>query len=72
MCANVALKPEVRRIENRIAVARTRFNEVVQPYNIYIKKFPAVLLAGMYGFTPKGYFEAAEGSEKAPTVDFGK
>jgi LemA protein len=66
------LQAQLEGTENRIAVARTRFNEVVQPYNVYIKKFPAVLLAGMYGFTPKGYFEAAEGSEKAPTVDFNK
>lgn len=58
--------------ENRIAVARTRFNEVVQPYNLYIKSFPANTLAGMYGFTPKGYFEADKGSEKVPTVDFSK
>lgn len=65
------LQAQLEGTENRIAVARTRFNEVVQPYNVYIKRFPAVLLAGMYGFTPKGYFEAAEGSEKAPTVDFG-
>jgi len=66
------LQAQLEGTENRIAVARTRFNEVVQPYNVYIKKFPAVLLAGMYGFTPKGYFEAAQGSENAPTVDFGK
>src|SRR5690349_14887994 len=66
------LQAQLEGTENRIAVARTRFNEVVQPYNVYIKKFPAVMLAGMYGFTPKGYFEAAEGSEKAPTVDFNK
>ena len=65
------LQAQLEGTENRIAVARTRFNEVVQPYNVYIKRFPAVLLAGMYGFTPKGYFEAAQGSENAPKVDFG-
>jgi LemA protein len=56
--------------ENRIAVARNRFNEVVQPYNEYIRRFPTNMLAGMYGFTPKGYFEAAQGTENAPTVQF--
>ncbi len=66
------LQAQLEGTENRITVARTRFNEVVQPYNVYIKRFPNNMLAGMYGFAPKGYFEAAEGSEKAPTVDFGK
>ncbi|HEY9047836.1 MAG TPA: LemA family protein [Ohtaekwangia sp.] len=65
------LQAQLEGTENRIAVARNRFNEVVQPYNVYIKRFPNNALAGMYGFTPKGYFEAAPGSEKAPTVDFG-
>lgn len=66
------LQAQLEGTENRIAVARTRFNEVVQPYNVYIKRFPSNMLANMYGFQAKGYFEAAEGSEKAPTVDFGK
>ena len=64
------LQAQLEGTENRIAVARNRFNEVVQPYNVYIKRFPNNLLAGMYGFTPKGYFEAAQGSETAPTVQF--
>jgi LemA protein len=66
------LQAQLEGTENRIAVARTRFNEVVQPYNVYIKKFPNNMLAGWYGFSPKGYFEAAKGSENAPTVDFSK
>jgi LemA protein len=64
------LQAQLEGTENRIAVARNRFNEVVQPYNVYIRRFPNNLLAGMYGFTPKGYFEAAQGSENAPTVQF--
>jgi LemA protein len=64
------LQAQLEGTENRIAVARNRFNEVVQPYNVYIKRFPNNMLAGMYGFTPKGYFEAAQGSENAPTVQF--
>lgn len=64
------LQAQLEGTENRIAVARNRFNEVVQPYNVYIKRFPTNMLAGLYGFTPKGYFEAAKGSENAPTVQF--
>lgn len=66
------LQAQLEGTENRIAVARNRFNEVVQPYNVYIKRFPNNMLAGMYGFQPKGYFEAAKGAENAPTVDFSK
>src|SRR5687767_14768783 len=50
------LQAQLEGTENRIAVARNRFNEVVQPYNEYIRRFPTNMLAGMYGFTPKGYF----------------
>ncbi|HMG93567.1 MAG TPA: LemA family protein, partial [Chryseolinea sp.] len=64
------LQAQLEGTENRIAVARNRFNEVVQPYNVFIKRFPNNLLAGFYGFTPKGYFEAAQGAENAPTVQF--
>jgi len=66
------LQAQLEGTENRIAVARNRFNEVVKPYNVYIKKFPNNMLAGWYGFGEKGYFKAAEGAQNAPTVDFGK
>jgi LemA protein len=56
--------------ENRIAVERRKFNEAVQAYNTYIRSFPNVIFAGWFGFTPKGYFTAAPGSEKAPEVKF--
>lgn len=64
------LQAQLEGTENRITVARNRFNEVVQPYNVYIKKFPSNMIANMFGFTAKGYFEAAAGSEKAPEVKF--
>lgn len=64
------LMAQLEGTENRITVARTRFNEVVQPYNVYIKRFPSNLIASMFGFTEKGYFEADPGSEKAPQVKF--
>ena len=66
------LQAQLEGTENRIAVARTRFNEIVLDYNSYIKQFPSNLMAGMYGFTEKGYFKSEAGTEKAPTVDFSK
>jgi LemA protein len=56
--------------ENRIAVERQRFNEVVQSFNSAIKVFPANLLAGMYGFKEKAFFAADKGANKAPEVKF--
>ncbi len=57
-------------MENRIAVERRKYNEVVRDFNVRIKRFPANLLAGMLGFKEKGYFKSAEGTENAPDVDF--
>ncbi len=56
--------------ENRISVERRKFNEVAQSFNIYIKRFPQNFIAGMFGFTARPYFEAMEGTEKAPEVKF--
>lgn len=57
--------------ENRITKARQDFNETVKLYNARIKKFPAVVFAGWFGFESKGYFEAVnEGTENAPEVSF--
>lgn len=56
--------------ENRISVERRKFNEVAQSYNAYIKRFPQNILAGMFGFTVKPYFESMEGAERAPEVKF--
>jgi LemA protein len=64
------LQIELEGTENRISVERRKFNEVAQSYNTYIKRFPQNFIAGMSGFQPKPYFEAAEGSEKAPAVKF--
>jgi LemA protein len=66
----IKLQDQLEGTENRIAVERRRFNEVTQEYNTYIRKFPQTILAGMYGFEKKGYFEADEGAEKAPEVSF--
>lgn len=68
------LQDELASTENQILTARTRFNEAIKPYNNHVKVFPNSILAGWFGFEGKPYFQAEEGSEKAPDVnfDFGK
>ncbi len=58
--------------ENRINRARDVFNEKVQNYNIAIRKFPGNIFASMFGFFPKGSFEADAGAQNAPKIDFKK
>lgn len=55
-------------MENRISTARTRFNDITQDYNTYIRRFPRNIWAGMFGFEKKGYFEAQAGAENAPDI----
>ncbi|MFZ6001080.1 MAG: LemA family protein [Bacteroidota bacterium] len=64
------LQAQLEGTENRINVSRNRFNETVREYNSSIKRFPNNLIAGIGGFTAKGFFEAQEGAEKAPEVKF--
>jgi LemA protein len=64
------LQVELEGTENRISVERRKFNEVGLSYNTYIRRFPQNLLAGMFGFTAKPYFDAQEGADKAPEVKF--
>ena len=64
------LQAQLEGTENRIAVERRKFNEDVKSYNAYIRSFPKNFIAGMFGFTPKPYFEATAGAEKAPEVKF--
>ena len=61
---------ELAGTENRIAVARTDYNDVVRQYNSMLVRFPKNLVAAMFGFEKGAYFEAQEGAEDAPTVDF--
>ncbi|MDI6893703.1 MAG: LemA family protein [Bacillota bacterium] len=63
---------ELAGTENRINVARMRYNEAVKQYNRIIRTFPTVLLAGALGFDQRPYFQAQEGAETAPRVNFGK
>lgn len=64
------LQSQLEGTENRISVARTRYNESVQEYNTYIRKFPNNIFAGMFGFERKAPFQAEAGAENAPDVDF--
>lgn len=64
------LQDQLEGTENRIAVERRKFNDVARNYNSYIRQFPRNILAGMFGFTPKPYFEANAGAENAPKVEF--
>jgi LemA protein len=64
------LQSQLEGTENRIAVERGRFNEMVQAYNKYVRSFPNNIFAGMFGFAQKGYFQAVAGSDKAPEVKF--
>lgn len=64
------LQSQLEGTENRISVERRKFNEATREYNTYIGLFPQSMLAGMYGFDKKGYFEAEAGAEDAPEVKF--
>lgn len=64
------LQAQLEGTENRISVERRNFNDVVGDYNTYIRKFPQNIMAGIFGFEKRAYFEAEAGSEKAPKVEF--
>ena len=64
------LQAQLEGTENRINVARKNFNDAAKAYNTTIRRFPKNILAGMFGFDKRAYFEAAEGAEQAPQVQF--
>ena len=64
------LQAQLEGTENRISVERRNFNEIVGDYNTYIRKFPQNIVASIFGFEKRAYFEAEAGSEKAPKVEF--
>jgi len=66
----IRLQDELAGTENRIAVERKRFTEAVQAYNRYVRRFPQVLFAGMFGFEKKAYFEAEKSAQQVPKVKF--
>lgn len=63
------LQKQLEGTENRIATERNKFNEDVNAYNTFIRTFPQNLMAGMFGFIPKAYFEADNEASKAPDVN---
>ncbi len=66
----LTLQAQLEGTENRISVERRKYNEAVQEYNSAIRRFPTVIYAGWFDFRPKPYFEAKQGADVAPTVEF--
>lgn len=64
------LQAQLEGTENRIATERMKFNEAAKTYNTMVRSFPKNILASIFNFEKKGYFQAAEGSETAPVVEF--
>lgn len=64
------LQAQLEGTENRITTERMKFNETAKSYNTMIRQFPKNILASMFNFEKKGYFEAQKGSETAPKVEF--
>ena len=64
------LQAQLEGTENRISVERRNFNEIARTYNSAIRAFPRSIIAGMFGFEKRPYFEAEEGANKAPEVKF--
>lgn len=64
------LQVQLESTENRISVERRKFNEAVRTYNTSIRRFPLNLMAGIFGFEKKAYFEAEEGTDEVPEVKF--
>ena len=65
-----ALQAQLEGTENRISVERRKFNETAKAYNTNIRRFPKNIIAGLFGFEKRPYFEASEGTETAPEVKF--
>lgn len=64
------LQAQLEGTENRISVERMKFNEATRDYNTYIAKFPRNIIASVFSFEKKPYFEAAAGAAEAPKVEF--
>ena len=64
------LQAQLEGTENRIATERMKFNDAAMVYNTMIRKFPDNIIASIFGFEKKGYFEAQAGAETAPKVEF--
>lgn len=63
------LMAQLEGTENRISVERTRFNDQVRDFNTTVKRFPSNVVAGLFGFDERAYFQAQEGADTVPNVD---
>ena len=66
----LGLQAQLEGTENRISVERNNFNTAVQDFNTAVRRFPTNMIAGMLGFSPRPFFAAQQGAEKAPAVNF--
>lgn len=66
----IALQDQLEGAENRISTARTDYNKAVKTYNVKIRRFPSNIMASLFGFEAKTMYEAPEGSQQTPVVDF--
>lgn len=64
------LQAQLEGTENRISTERMKYNETARGYNTMVRSFPKNIIASMFGFETKGYFEASEGAQTAPKVEF--
>lgn len=64
------LQSQLEGTENRITVERKRYNEAAQEFNVSVRKFPGAMIASLFGFKEKAYFQAEAGASKAPEVKF--
>ena len=67
---NIEIKVSI--IENELSTERMRYNDKVKVYNQDVKRFPKKIIAGMFGFSPKEYFQISEADKETPKVDFNK
>jgi LemA protein len=65
-----SLMSQLEGTENRISVERMRFNDAVQAYDLKVMRFPSSVIASMFGFSERQYFNAVSGAETAPAVKF--
>jgi len=66
----LGLQAQLEGTENRISVERNNFNTAVQDFNTAVRRFPTNMIAGMFGFSPRPFFAAQPGAERAPAVNF--
>src|ERR1051326_9069815 len=67
----MALQDEIAGTENRLAVARRRYNDTVRDFNLVVKRFPGNLFGGLFGFPPEPYYETTSAGRQGARVNFG-